>query len=284
MILGVALAFVSALCWGSGGVIFKLGLRDENELSGNLLRSIFAVLFMLPFILIKGIEPLNLQLIFLLIFSTFFAFFLGDLLYFNALKTSPVSYALPLASTYPVFVAVLDLFIYGYPITLNVIAASLFTILAVVAIPKETGRFTVRSFTAVLAALSWSISIVTLDYLTVYLSPLTLAFLRLAINSAILFAIVRSIPLGKHTILFMGFAGGIVSVVGILSFVTSVKLIGSNLVSPISATSPVIGSLAGKVFLKERLSSRHVIALMLVFLAVLAISQPPVMITPATDG
>ncbi len=284
MILGVALALLASLSWGVGGVIFKLGLREESEASGNLLRSIFAVLFLAPAVAIRGIESLTLELIALLIFSTFFAFFLGDLLYFKALKESPVSYALPLASTYPVFVSVLDLLVYGFPLTLNVIFASFLTILAVIAIPKETGKFTLRSLIAVFAALSWSISIVTLDYLTARLSPLTLAFLRLAINSAMLYAVVREFSLNRNTVIFMGFLGGFVSVAGILSFVTSVKLIGSNLVSPITASSPVIGSLAGKVFLKERLSSRHVIALMLVFLAVIVISQPPVMITPATDG
>lgn len=281
--LGIILALLSALCWGTGGIIFKLGLRKESELSGNLLRSIFAVVYLTPAILIRGIEPLTFELIALLVFSTFFAFFLGDLLYFRALKESPVSYALPLASTYPVIVSVLDLFVYGFPLTLNVILASVLTILAVIAIPKETGKFTFRSFIAVFAALSWSISIVTLDYLTAHLSPLTLAFLRLAINSAMLYAIVRDIPTSRNTVVFMGLLGGAVSVVGILSFVTSVKLIGSNLVSPISATSPVIGSLAGKIFLKERLGIRHVIALLFVFLAVVAISQAPVMITSATE-
>ena len=280
MILGIALAFLSSLCWGIGGVIFKIGLRGESELSGNLLRSIFAVLFLAPLVALNGIEPLTFELIALLVFSTFFAFFLGDLLYFKALKESPVSYALPLASTYPVMVAILDLFVYGYPITLNVISASFMTVLAVVTIPKETGKFTIKSFIAVLAAISWSISIVTLDYLTVYLSPLTLAFLRLGINSAMLYAIVRKISFSRNTLIFMGFLGGFVSVTGILSFVTSVKLIGSNLVAPISATSPVIGSLTGKIFLKEKLGLRHVIAIVFVFLSVIAVSLPPVMITP----
>ncbi|AIY91221.1 DMT family transporter [Geoglobus acetivorans] len=284
MIAGVVLALISAVCWGIGGIVFKIGLRGESELSGNLIRSIFSVLFLLPLVFAFGMQPLNAELAALIVLSTIFSFFIGDILYFNALKNSPVSYALPLASTYPVFVAILDLAVYGYPITLNVLLASLLTISAIIAIPKETGKFTAKSFTAVLAAISWSVSIVTLDYLTDYLSPVTLAFLRLSLNSVLLFGFVRKIPLGRNLLIFMGFAGGLISVAGILSFVTSVSLIGSNLVTPLSATSPVIGSIAGKIFLKEKIGIRHVIALMLVFLSVITISQPPVMITPATDG
>ncbi len=284
VLLGIALAILSAVFWGVGGVIFKLGLRGESELSGNLLRSIFAVLFLSPVILIKGIEPLTAELVALVIFSAFFAFFLGDFLYFRALKESAVSYALPLASTYPVYVAILGLIVYGYPLTLNVVLASFLTVLAVVTIPKETGKFTFKSIIAVFAALSWSISMVTLDYLTIYLSPVSLAFLRLVINSAMIYAVVREVKVSRNTLIFMGFLGGFISVAGILSFVTSVKLIGSNLVAPITASSPVIGSLAGKVLLKEKLSSRHVLALVFVFIAVIAISQPPVMITPASEG
>ncbi len=275
VILGIVLALLSAICWGAGGVVFKLGLRNVSEYSGNLIRSSFAVLFLLPLVLMNGIEPLNLKLVLLLIFSTIFSFFIGDLLYFNALRNSPVSYALPLASTYPVFVAVMDNLLYGYAVTANVIAASLLTLLAVIALPKEGGKFTLKSLTALFASLSWAISIVTLDYLTDHLSPVTLAFLRLLLNSAMLYAMVRRFEVDRNTLVYMGLLGGLISVTGILSFVTSVSLIGSNMVSPISATSPVIGAMVGKVFLKEKLTLRHGIAMALVFTSVIVLSLQP---------
>ncbi|WP_456371048.1 DMT family transporter [Geoglobus sp.] len=275
VILGTFLALISAICWGAGGVIFKLGLRNVSEYSGNLIRSVFAVAFLLPLVVIKGIEPLSLKLVMLIVISTVFSFFIGDLLYFTALKNSPVSYALPLASTYPVFVAVMDNLVYGYAVTTNVIAASILTLLAVIVLPKEGGKFTLKSLTALFASLSWAVSIVTLDYLTDHLSPVTLAFLRLLLNSAMLYAMVRRFEVDRNTLLYMGLLGGLISVTGILSFVTSVSLIGSNMVSPISATSPVIGAMVGKVFLKEKLTVRHGLAMGLVFASVIALSLRP---------
>ncbi len=275
VILGTFLALISAICWGAGGVIFKLGLRNVSEYSGNLIRSVFAVAFLLPLVVIKGIEPLNLKLVMLIVISTVFSFFIGDLLYFTALKNSPVSYALPLASTYPVFVAVMDNLVYGYAVTTNVIAASILTLLAVIVLPKEGGKFTLKSLTALFASLSWAVSIVTLDYLTDHLSPVTLTFLRLLLNSAMLYAMVRRFEVDRNTLLYMGLLGGLISVTGILSFVTSVSLIGSNTVSPISATSPVIGAMVGKVFLKEKLTVRHGLAMGLVFASVIALSLQP---------
>lgn len=275
MLLGISLALLSAICWGAGGVIFKLGLRNVNEYTGNLVRSAFAVLFLLPVVMLRGIEPLTIKLLLLLAFSTVFSFFIGDLLYFNALKNSPVSYALPLASTYPVFVALMDNFLYGYEITASVLLASLTALLAVIVLPKEGGKFTLKSLTALFASLSWAISIVTLDYLTEHLSPVSLAFLRLLLNSAMLYAMVRSVRIDRNTLFYMGFLGGLISVIGILSFVTSVSMIGSNMVSPISATSPVIGALVGKVFLKERMTVRHALAMLLVILSVLILTAQP---------
>lgn len=272
--LGVALAVVSSVCWGVGGVIFKLGLKNVNEYSGNLIRSIFASLYLLPFVIYYGVEKLTLLLLLILFVSAFFSFFLGDLLYFNALKTSPVSYVLPLAATYPIFVAVMDNIIYGAKITPNIALASLATFLAIVVIPKGGGEFTLKSFTAVFASLSWAVAIVTLDYLTRYLSPVNLAFLRLVMNSAMLFMVTRSISFERDTIIYMGIIGGMLSVVGILSFITAVKIMGSHLVTPISATSPVTGAIIGKIFLREKITLRHVIAMILVFLSVLLVSNP----------
>jgi len=272
--LGVGLALISAICWGAGGVIFKVGLRNVSEMTGNFVRSIFAVLFLLPVIRVNEITALTPKLIAILTLSSFFAFFLGDLLYFNALKNSPVSYALPIASTYPVFVAILDNMLYGYAVTTNVILASLSTLTAIVLIPKEGGKFTLKSLTALFASFSWAISISTVDYLTTHISPVNLTFLYLLLNSAMLFSVKRQTNFRKETIIYMGLIGGFLSVVEILSFITSVKLIGSNMVSPISATSPVIGVTMGKIFLKERMGMRHAIAIVLVSFSVLLISIP----------
>ncbi len=274
MILGIALALISATCWGAGGVIFKVGLRNVSEMAGNLVRSIFAVLFLLPFIVISEIATITPKLIAILALSSFFAFFLGDLLYFNALKNSPVSYALPIASTYPVFVAILDNLLYGYAITANVILASLSTLTAIVVIPKEGGKFTLKSLTALFASLSWAISISMVDYLTAHISSANLTFLYLLLNSAMLFSVKRQTSFKRETIFYMGLIGGSLTVVEILSFITSVKLIGSNMVSPITASSPVIGVMMGKVFLKERMEMRHGIAILLIILSVILISIP----------
>ena len=72
----------------------------------------------------------------------------------------------------------------------------------------------------------------------------------------------------------MGIIGGMLSVTGILSFITAVKIMGSHLVTPISATSPVTGAIIGKIFLREKITLRHVIAMILVFLSVLLVSNP----------
>jgi len=273
VIVGVILAVVSAFCWGSGGVVFKRGLSGISEVEGNLVRSIFVSLYLFPFVASIGFKSYEPKVVGFLILSTILAFFVGDLLYFSSLKRSAVSVSLPLASTYPIHVMILSSFIYGTKITSELILASVLVLLAVIVIPKESGGRIGGAYLALLAALSWALSMIILDYLTDVMSTVEIAFYRMALNSALLFAVVRRVRVTRESLIFMGVVGGLISTVGILSFVKAVELIGSHRVSPISATSPVIGAVVSRIYLKENLTVRSLLAAFLVFLSVLLVSR-----------
>ncbi|WP_290900061.1 DMT family transporter [Ferroglobus sp.] len=273
MIVGVILAVIAAFCWGAGGSVFKRGLRGISEIEGNLLRSIFVTIYIFPAVAISGFRGYGIDVILLLISSAILAFFVGDLLYFASLKKSAVSVSLPLASTYPIHVLILSSFFYGTEVTAELVLSSLLVLLAVVIVPKESGNGISGAYLALLAALSWALSMIILDYLTKIMSVVEIAFYRMLINSAMLFALVRSVRFDKESLLFMGVVGGLISAIGILSFVKAVELIGSHRVSPISATSPVIGAVISRIYLKEKLTVRSLTAAFLVFLSVLFVSK-----------
>jgi DME family drug/metabolite transporter len=275
---GVFFAILSAVSWAVAGSIFKKGLLSTDTFNGNFVRSLFASIFFAPILLLESpYEVFSMDFITLaiLILSTLFSFFVGDLLYFASLKRTAVSIALPLASTYPVYVVLLTTVIYSIPFNPFTLLAAIMTVLAVYVIPKDGSGGTSGFHLALLAAMSWAISIIMLDFLTARLSVITVATLRMALNAAILAAIVApKLNLDRNAIIYAGLFGGAISVIGIFSFVQAVSMIGSWRTSPIVATSPVIGAAISKVWLGERIDKKTMLAIALVFLSVLLSSMP----------
>lgn len=194
-------------------------------------------------------------------------------MYFSFAKRSTVSVSLPLASTYPIHVLILSSIIYKTQITLELVLASFLVLLAVIVVPKESGGRISGAYLALLAALSWALSMIILDYLTKVMSTVEIAFYRMLLNAALLFSLTRRVKFSKDAAIFMGVIGGLISAIGILSFVKAVELIGSHRVSPISATSPVIGAVISRIYLKEKLTLRSLFAAFLIFLSVLLVSK-----------
>ena len=286
---GVVLAVVAALCWGSSGVVYKKGLEGVSELYGNMVRSIGASLLFLPILIfgnyISELTRIDVFTASILILSAILSFFIGDLLYLYSLKRAPVSIVLPLSATYPVYVVLLSQVIYSVEFNLNLLMASLLTVTAVYTIGRSVKRAEnthnreIKSFkgvyTALLAAFFWSLAILTLDYLTTKLSVVTVAGVRMAFNAAILTLIVSRLEgfkINSNAIKFLGIGGGILTFGGIYSFIEAVHLVGSWKVTPITASSPVIGALLGKVSLKEKIDFYMATSILMVVLGVIIVS------------
>jgi len=283
---GLILAILAAFCWGSSGVVYKKGLEEVSELYGNMVRSIVASLLFLP-ILIFGsyifeLVSIDMFTAFILILSAILSFFIGDLLYLYSLKRAPVSIVLPLSATYPIYVVLLSQVIYSVRFNLNLLIASLLTVIAVYAISRSVRKNAdnkIKSlkgiYFALLAAFFWSLAILTLDYLTTKLSVVTVAGVRMMFNAAILIIIVsgfEGFKINSNAIKYLGIGGGILTFAGIYSFIEAVHLVGSWKVTPITASSPVIGALLGKISLKEKIDIATAISILLVVLGVILVS------------
>ena len=281
---GLALAVLAAFCWGSSGVVYKKGLKGVSEFYGNMLRSIVASLFFFPILVfrdyISELLKIDLFTASILVISAILSFFIGDLLYLYSLKRAPVSIVLPLSATYPIYVVLLSQVIYSVKFNLNLLMASLLTVLAVYAISKSAkGSDEVKSlrgiYFALIAAFFWALAILTIDYLTTKLSVITIAGVRIAFNAAILILIVSSLEgfkIDSNAVKYLGIAGGLLTFVGIYSFIEAVHLAGSWKVTPITASSPVIGALLGKISLKEKIDLNTAVSIILVVFSVVIVS------------
>jgi drug/metabolite transporter (DMT)-like permease len=279
-LVGESLAIVSAIFWAIGANVYKKGLENTDIWSGNLMRTGFTSLGFLVFMLVKGnllqsIQALNASLFLWLFISGFFAFFAGDILYLASLREIGVARAVPLSSTYPLFVAILAFLIYGEKVGFPIISGTLFILIAIRLISEDEG--TVRSkrgfMFAILAAICWSISITILEYLTHFLASEAIAGFRFLIVFFLLFIVVerRGFNFNRSSAFWIGFGGMIILVTSNYTFVEAIRMIGPAKVAPISSSYPVISAFFAAIFLRERLTTRIILGTILSVVGVITI-------------
>lgn len=285
---GELLAVISAFCLAAAASFYKKGLEETDAMTGNLIRTGFTSLGFFLIMVLKGtlcssLHNLAPSILFWLILSAFFGFFLGDFLFLNALKSSGVSRTVPISSTYPLFVAVWASFIYRTPLTLFLLLGVVLIILAINLISEEQETSQRNAFSrsrtprgiglALLTALCWSVSITILDHLLVSLPPEAVAGFRFfaAFLLSIAAGSTRKSTLNKNAVLWIGLGGMVVLVLSNYLFLEAISIIGSAKVAPISSTYPVVSIFFAASFLKEKVTRRILGGVILSFLGVLFI-------------
>lgn len=275
--LGVLLSLTAAICWAFNGIAYKKGVQSVSIFTANFHRTFFATLYLFPFTVWELPRiSLDAQTALILVVSAILAFYIGDLSYFASLKKSPVSIALPASSTYPVYVVLLSTVIYGEKLSINTLISAILVVLAVYIIygsgkKEETSGV----FYALLAAFSWALAILTLDLLTNRLPVSVVAFVRLLFCLALLSFTVKTDEIfNKESVIFSGAIGGFFSFLGIMLFITAIKISNSwNVVQP-SSSSPVFAAIFSAIFLKEKLKLRLLLGISVVILAILLLLPP----------
>ncbi len=280
---GELLAVISAFCWAASASVYKKGLEGIDAWSGNLVRTGCAAVGFLFLMIInntlsQSLSDVNPSILFWLIFSAFFAFFLGDSLFFIALKDIGVSRTAPLSSTYPLFVVLWSVIIFKRPVSIYVVGGTFLIILAIKLISKEEGNTTARDphkgvVMAISAAVFWSVSIVILDHLVLFLPSEAVAGFRFVITFLLITALVskRGFTFNRRSLVWIGVGGMVILVCGNYTFLEAIRLAGSANVAPISSMYPVISVFFAALFLREKLTLRIIGGTLFSFLGVMTI-------------
>jgi DME family drug/metabolite transporter len=267
---GELLAIVAAICWAAGSSVYRKGLETTDVWSGNLMRIGLASLGFIFILsvkgtLITGLQELQFSLLFWLIFSAFFALVLGDYLLLTALKDIGVSRTVPISSTYPLFVTVWAFIFFHKHIDIFIIMGTILIVIAIRMISQE--RMKVQDdldpahykrgiLIALSAAILWSVSIVVLDQITMYLPSEFVAGFRFLVSALFLSAIVSrtKFTINKNSLLWIGIGGAILLMISNYAFVEAIRLVGSARVAPITSVYPVISVFVASAFLGEKLT------------------------------
>ena len=284
VILSVLAALGSAVSWAASAILIKVSMREKSPVAANIFRLyavavMFAVVFWIngTFSQIAHLTPTLLAVAFV---SGLFGFVIGDYFYLNALKMMGVSRTVPITSTYPLWVILWAFLFLGRRISPQVIIGAVLVVTAIVVVGRaeEEERIDPKGFVfALLAPLSWSFAILTMDWLTTSIDVLPLAGIRMmfaAVGVSFFLpkygAEVRRITPREALLLIGAAVTGLM--LGQYLFVYSINQVGSQIAAPVSAVNPIIASALAIVLLKEPPNKKILEGLILAVLGVILIS------------
>ena len=284
LILGVLAALISALSWASSTILIKIGMRNKSPVAANIIRlyivaAVFAVIFLAngTFTRIEDLPPEMLAIAFI---SSMFGFVIGDYFYFHALNMMGVSRTVPITSTYPLWAILWAFLFLGREVNLQILLGAVLVVSAIILVRRaeEKEQVDPRGFVfAVLAPISWSLAILTMDWLTGYIDVLALAGLRMmfgAVGVSVFLpkylSELRRVTLRELAVLAGAALSGLL--IGQYLFVYSVSRVGSQIAAPVSAVNPIIASTLAIFLLKEPPNRRILEGLVLAVVGVILIS------------
>ncbi|WP_297093208.1 DMT family transporter [Thermococcus sp.] len=284
VVLGVLAALTSAVSWATSTILIKAGMKNKSPVTANIFRLyavsvMFVVVFLIDgtFSKIAELSPTLLAVAFI---SGLFGFVIGDYFYLNALKIMGVSRTVPITSTYPLWTILWAFLFLGRRISPQVVIGAILVVTAIIVVRRaeEEERVDPKGFIfALLAPLSWSFAILTMDWLTGYVDVLSLAGIRMmfaAIGVSVFLPKyrreLREITLREALLLTGAAFTGLM--LGQYLFVYSINQVGSQISAPVSAVNPIIASALAIVLLKEPPNKKILEGLVLAVLGVVLIS------------
>ncbi|MBO8174577.1 MAG: DMT family transporter [Thermococcus sp.] len=284
LMLGVALSLLSAFGWGVSSILLKISMKDKSAITVNIVRLYIIAVVYAVFFTINGnwrevlnLTPLQLMVAFI---SAQFGFVIGDYFFFSAMKIMGVSRTVPITSSYPLWAILWAYLFLGRSINVQIVLGAFLIVLAIIIVRQDEieEHVNMKGFVfALLAPLSWSFAIITMEWLSAQISPFTLAGLRMMFA-----ALGITVFLGKHkseiraitkrefaALTGAAFLG---LFVGQYSFVKAVSLVGSPIAAPITAVNPIISATLAILILKEPPNSKILTGLVMAVIGVILIS------------
>lgn len=276
MFLGEIAALACAMCWAISGVMFKSQSEELDSLSINAIASSVAGIFFVGISLsscwradqlfhLKGLTILSLA------GSVFISIVVGDTLYLKSLSWIGVSRALPLASIYPLFTAVLALFFLQEELSWTLAGGIILTMSGVYLVSVSQGGENPASFhtrerlaptLALMAALCWATGTTVLKYGLKEADIFVANSVRMPLAALLLLAAARRWGHLRRArlkpVLIVLLAGLVGSCVGGVLFLFALQNAATARATTLVSTYPLAALPLAALFLKEKVVFRVV--------------------------
>lgn len=273
MMFGIATGLLSSAIYAVSVVVYKSQSGSIRPLAISSIKMWVALAFMTALVVLPiSPEPFYIpqEALAYLVVSVILGAVLGDYFYLTAQERIGVSYAFPIAMSFPIFTYLLAIAVGLEEPLLSRSIGILLAVMGVILISKEQGqdenRLVKRNLDkfgiglALLVAILYAMGTILLQIGVEDISPIDGNFVRVAFGSVafiplFLVAKHRGMPTpSRRTTKIIAVAGLFGMGLGSLLYVSTVKFVGAAVTSVIGSLSPLFALPISMIFLKERIT------------------------------
>ena len=275
LILGSTIGLIGAALYGLSVVVYRSQASEINPIAVSSIKMWVSLPFMtMMTLLLPGWEAafLPMATIMLLSISVLLGAVIGDTIYLWSQERIGVSYAFPIAMSFPIITFFLTVWFLEEPLILSRLAGAVIAVIGIVLISNEQNRNQKNSeiptkfdifgiLGAIATAFLYAIGTTVLQVGIEGVDPIAGNLIRMIVGSIAFVPMVAVARLGgmrlltqKATVrvIIAGFFG---MAVGSLFYVTAVAMVGAAIVSVIASTAPLFAVPVSVLILKEKLTS-----------------------------
>jgi len=270
---------ISIMAWSITPSLIAFDRAKYNSIVANASRSLFASLFILPYVIFMDYTPSWDTLIIAFLVGVCGAI-IGDTAYVAALRTGSPGLVIPVSYTYVVVAQLIEYFI-GLNVSLLDILASFLAIFGIYiaygGLSKSKGSTKGLAY-AIIASLAWGIFVHLVKYAVSIMDPIVLNFLRLLMASLILFIIsfklhgIKNSLSAIYHLKYTNLSGILGFGIGGSFFYTALTILKFSPVIIATAFTPLTGVFVARLLLKEEVKTRHIIGTIIVIASIVLAS------------
>lgn len=281
-VLGSAIALVTAFLWAAGVNVYKSQGSEATPLAINALKmwlslAVMAALVVLPFRTTAFSVPY--QSVLFLASSVTIGLVIGDLAFLTAQDRIGVSYAYPIAATFPIATYLISIYVVNEEILVTRVLGILLAVVGVMLISQEHRNRQIDEglksldrlglALAIFSSICWAGGTVLLQLGVADVDPIDANFVRMVFGSGLMVpiflgAVQRGMPKpskrATKIVLIGAFFG---MALGTLLYTYAVKLIGATVAAVLGSVSPLFALPMSIFFLKEKFSHKSILGAIL---------------------
>lgn len=290
LILGSLIGLLGAAMYGLSVVVYRSQADDIHPLAVSSIKMWVALPFMIIMtLLIPGMDAafLPMTTILLLAISVLTGAVVGDTVYLWSQERIGVSYAFPIAMSFPIITFFLTVFFLGESLILSRLAGAIIAVFGIILISNEQNKQEesdtpsrldiIGILGAIITALLYAVGTTVLQVGIEGVDPIAGNLIRIIVGSIAFIPMVAvarfggmKVPPQKATVrvvvaAFFGMA------VGSLFYVTAVAMVGAAIMSVIASSAPIFAIPVSVFFLKERVTSRAGVGILATIIGVVLV-------------
>ncbi len=283
LLIGSAIGLIAAFLWAVATNVYQSQSDEATPLAISTLKTwmslaVMAVLVMLPFRTTPFFIPFN--AIIYLAASVTIGLIIGDIAYLTSQERIGVSYAFPIAATFPISTYIIAIFVVDEVILWTRFVGIMLAVVGVILVSRAQASTSndeentssldrVGLLLALFSALCWSVGSVLLQIGVAEVDPIDANFVRMIFGAGIiaplfLGSVRRGMPKptrkATKILLVAAFFG---MAWGSLLYTYAVKMIGASVASVLGSISPLFALPISIVFLKEKVTFRSILGILL---------------------